>query len=75
MLHRLSEGEEHLEVFHRSLGFVVTSMVAFPLYLVILPLDYLDGFHWFMRYCIRLCDHAGRLLALAGLNPVSEREV
>ena len=32
------------------------------------------GQHWFMRYCVKLCDHLGRLLAVLGINPISERE-
>jgi hypothetical protein len=31
------------------------------------------GQHVFMKYCIRFCDHAGRLLALFRLNPVHQR--
>jgi len=53
---------------------LATSLVAVPVYaLAILPTLVL-GQHWFMKYCIKLCDHLGRLLALAGINPVSERQ-
>lgn len=52
---------------------LVTSLVAVPVYgLVLLP-TLIMGQHWFMKYCIKLCDHLGRLLAFVRLNPVSER--
>lgn len=52
---------------------LATSAVAVPVYsLALLPALVL-GQHWFMKYCIKLCDHLGRLLAFARLNPVNER--
>ena len=50
------------------------SAVAVPIYCMALPLLLLLGQHWFMRYCVKLCDHLGRLLAVLGINPISERE-
>ena len=50
------------------------SAVAIPVYCVALPILLLLGPHWFMRYCLKLCDHLGRLLAVVGINPISERE-
>ncbi|MFL6499671.1 MAG: ChbG/HpnK family deacetylase [Candidatus Udaeobacter sp.] len=50
------------------------SAVAVPFYCMALPVLLLLGQHWFMRYCIKLCDHLGRLLAVLGINPISERE-
>jgi succinoglycan biosynthesis protein ExoM len=52
---------------------LATSVVAVPVYLVLLPPMLLLGQHRFMKYCIKFCDHLGRLLAFAGINPVSER--
>jgi succinoglycan biosynthesis protein ExoM len=52
---------------------LATSVVAAPIYLVLLPPMLLLGQHRFMKYCIKFCDHLGRLLAFAGINPVSER--
>lgn len=49
------------------------SLVAAPAYLLVLPFTLLLGQHVFMKYAIKFCDHAGRILALVGLNPVSER--
>lgn len=54
---------------------IAVSFAAFPLYLLLLPLTAIGGHHCFMRYCIKLCDHAGRLLGLLGLNPVSARDL
>jgi hypothetical protein len=55
------------------LRLLATSAVAAPAYSVALPFTLLFGQHVFMKYCIRLCDHAGRLLGAVGLNPVKAR--
>lgn len=52
---------------------IARSAVAAPAYLLLLPFTLVRGQHVFMRYCIKLCDHAGRILALFGLEPVRER--
>jgi glycosyltransferase involved in cell wall biosynthesis len=54
---------------------VATSLVAAPLYALGLPLALLAGQAQFMKYAVKFCDHAGRLLALMGLNPISERRM
>lgn len=54
---------------------ILKSLAAVPLYGAALPFLQLLGHHHFMKYLIKLCDHAGRLLALVGLNPVREREM
>ena len=55
--------------------FIAVSVAAVPLYLLFLPITVLLGHHWFMKYSIKLCDHSGRLLALVGLNSISERDI
>jgi succinoglycan biosynthesis protein ExoM len=50
-----------------------TSAVAVPIYSLILLPCALRGQHYFVKYCIKLCDHLGRLLAFARLNPVKDR--
>jgi succinoglycan biosynthesis protein ExoM len=54
-------------------GLVVRSVVAAPVYLMMLPFALMLKQHIFMLYCIKFCDHAGRILAVLGLNPVRER--
>ena len=54
---------------------VAQSLVAVPLYSLLLPVTLLLGQHVFVRYAIRFCDHFGRLLTLVGLNPVDERQM
>ena len=49
------------------------SMVAIPLYGLALPFFLVTGHHLFMKYLVKFCDHAGRLLASLGINPVRER--
>jgi succinoglycan biosynthesis protein ExoM len=55
--------------------FIVVSVAAVPLYALFLPITVVLGHHRFMKYSIKLCDHAGRLLAILGLNPVAERDM
>lgn len=53
---------------------LATSLVALPLYtLALLPLA-LAGQHLFMKYLIKWCDHAGRLLAAVGISTVRQRD-
>jgi glycosyltransferase involved in cell wall biosynthesis len=54
-------------------GLVARSIVAVPVYLAMLPFTLFWGQHVFMKYSIKFCDHAGRLLTLVWLNPVRER--
>lgn len=49
------------------------SALAVPAYALVLPVLLLSGHHHFMKYSVKLADHCGRLLALVGLNPISER--
>lgn len=54
---------------------VLQSLIAVPIYSLVLPITLLVGQHVFVKYCIRFCDHFGRLLALIRLNPVNERQM
>jgi succinoglycan biosynthesis protein ExoM len=49
------------------------SLVAVPCYAVALPVFALFGQHVFLKYLIKLLDHASRLLSYIGLPVVSER--
>jgi glycosyltransferase involved in cell wall biosynthesis len=44
---------------------VVKSLIALPLYLMMLPFLFVMGQHFFMRYLIKVGDHAGNLLGCA----------
>lgn len=57
---------------HQALS-IGKSLIALPAYGLLLPFVFMLGHHWFMEYTIRLSDHAGKLLALIGLNPIRER--
>jgi cellulose synthase/poly-beta-1,6-N-acetylglucosamine synthase-like glycosyltransferase len=75
MLERaLLRGRNILKHPARRYRIIATSVAAVPLYGLLLPFTLLAGQAQFMRYAIRFCDHAGRLLALVGLSPVSERK-
>lgn len=69
----LLRGRSNLKLSHGRSKLVATSLLAAPLYIVALPFSLLAGQHVFMNCSMRFCDHAGRLLSLFGLNPVSTR--
>lgn len=47
------------------------SLVALPLYLLALPFTLLSPSR-FMLLLVRICDHAGKLLAIVRINPIKE---
>jgi hypothetical protein len=40
------------------------------MYTVALPFAFLLGQHRLMTVLVKLCDHAGKLLALVGVHPI-----
>jgi succinoglycan biosynthesis protein ExoM len=54
---------------------VFQSAIAIPIYALALPILLLAGQSYFMKYLVKLCDHAGRLLGLVRLNPVGQTYV
>jgi succinoglycan biosynthesis protein ExoM len=51
---------------------LVKSFIAVPVYGLALPFLFIAGDHHFVKYMIKLCDHAGRLLALFRITPIKE---
>lgn len=49
------------------------SVIAVPIYAVLLPFLLLLGHHRFMGNLIKLMDHAGKLFAAMGLKPLGEK--
>ncbi len=54
-------------------GSALKSVLAFVLYTAALPLLFVMGQHWFMKYLVKDCDHIGKLMALCGIKLVKER--
>jgi glycosyltransferase involved in cell wall biosynthesis len=54
-------------------GRTLRSLVAVGLYCAALPLLAFLGQHLVMKYLIKSCDHAGKLLGLCGIELVKER--
>jgi succinoglycan biosynthesis protein ExoM len=52
---------------------IAKSLIALPLYGVALPFLAVAGQRFLLRYMIKICDHAGRLLTLCGLEPSNVR--
>ena len=51
---------------------IAISMIAVPAYIAVLPFSLVLGQGRFMSPLVRLCNHAGRLLASLGINPIGE---
>jgi len=49
---------------------VATSVIAVPIYAILLPFLLVLGQHVFLRYLIKLSDHAGKLLAFLCVKPL-----
>jgi len=54
---------------------VLKSIIAMPAYALALPILLVVGQHAFMKYLVKAFDHAGRLMAFVGLDPVKEKYV
>jgi glycosyltransferase involved in cell wall biosynthesis len=54
---------------------IAKSLIAVPVYLMLLPFALLAGQDKFMALSIKLFDHLGKLLAVVGINPVTEQYV
>lgn len=54
---------------------VLKSIVAVVAYLLALPVAAILGQHRLMTLLVKLCHHLGKLLSLAGINPVAEAYV
>ena len=51
---------------------IVKSLIAVPAYTLALPFALILGQDRFMTLMVKLCDHTGRLLALAGVKAIKE---
>ena len=61
-------------VLHPGFGArdVGRSLIAVPAYALLLPFTLLWRHDRFMAFSIKLCDHLGRILALLGINVITE---
>jgi succinoglycan biosynthesis protein ExoM len=53
---------------------VIKSIIAVPCYILALPVLALIGHHMFIAYAMKLLEHASRLLSMAGVPLVTERQ-
>jgi succinoglycan biosynthesis protein ExoM len=63
-----------ISLLHPTAGaaHVARSLVAVPAYAAALPFALCAGQGAFMMCLVKLCDHAGRLLAVLGIRPIGE---
>ena len=69
----LLRGKNSFRLRPSRVGSILQSIVAVPIYSLVLPVLFVIGHHYFMTYLVKLADHTGRLLAALGLNPMRER--
>jgi len=60
---------------HTNAMGVIKSLIAVPLYTLVLPFACIGGQQYFMTLLVKICDHIGKLLILIGVNPVREEYV
>ena len=54
---------------------ILKALLALPFYTLLLPFLQLGGHHLFMKYLVKSCDHAGRLLALLHIPLIRTRDM
>ncbi|MDP3068882.1 MAG: glycosyltransferase [Opitutaceae bacterium] len=69
----LLRGKNSLKIAEGRSLLLAKSILAVPLYGIVLPFSLLAGHHRFMKLSIKCCDHVGRLLAAVGLHPMDTR--
>lgn len=61
--------------YNQTIAANLKSLIAVPVYALILPFVVLTHHHVFMKYLVKMFDHIGRLLAFAGIDVVREKYV
>lgn len=51
---------------------IAKSIIAVPVYVITLPIALFGGQTLVMTQLVKLCDHIGKLLVIAGINPIRE---
>lgn len=54
---------------------VAKSLIAVPLYALVLPFLFLGSHHVFMKYLIKDCDHIGRICSCLGFRLIKDKYV
>ncbi len=54
---------------------IIKSLVAIPVYLLVLPITLLFGQQYFMRLMVKISDHLGKVLMRVGISPIREEYV
>jgi glycosyltransferase involved in cell wall biosynthesis len=61
--------------YNQTLSANLKSLAALPVYTALLPLLFIARPHLFMKYVIKVFDHAGRVLAYLGFDVIKEKYV
>jgi succinoglycan biosynthesis protein ExoM len=69
----LLRGTIAINTTHSMLFYILESVLAVTLYTIWLPVSILFGYHVFIEYLIKNCDHLGRIFTFLGINLVEEK--
>jgi hypothetical protein len=69
----LLRGSNSLKIKDRRIRNILKSLIAVPIYSIVLPPLFLVSDPYFMKCLIKFCDHLGRILKIFGANPVKKR--
>lgn len=61
--------------YNHTFNAYLKSLIAIPLYMLILPFMLIIKHHIFMKYLVKYFDHIGRILALMGFSVIKEKYV
>lgn len=68
-LHRGNNTVKYMDSPGRDL---VKALIAIPAYCLALPFLFIAGEHHFVKFMMKICDHAGKVLALLHIHPFHE---
>jgi glycosyltransferase involved in cell wall biosynthesis len=68
----LLRGKPTLANPESGISTILKSCMVIPFYTLALPVLFLLGHHWFVKYLIKDFDHLGRILALLKINPIKQ---
>lgn len=71
----LLRGKASLENPAGRLGGIFKSIAACALYTILLPVFLMIGRHVFIKYLVKDFDHAGKLLAVCGIDVIRDKYV
>lgn len=61
--------------YNQNVNAYLKSIIAIPLYTMLLPFLLIAGQHVFMKFLIKYCDHIGRIMYFFGFNFIKDKYI